>query len=82
MAKRYQPWRKGPAQIIPFRCQPIRAWAIVPIGDGFRAELIGDRDLADEGPSRSEVGTFDLVFAAVKRRDIRQGLPIVLRGAA
>ena len=82
MGEPYQPWRKGPAQIIPFRGEPVRAWAIVPDGDGFRAELVGDRDLADEGPSRSEVGSFDLVRAAVLRRDVRQGLPVLVRGGA
>lgn len=80
MTKRYQPWRKGPAQVISFpaRCL-IRAWYVRPAERGqWIGEIIGGRDFLDEGPMKTDIGSLKLVFAAVCRRDARQGLPVVL----
>jgi hypothetical protein len=63
--------------VVPFPNRAIRAWVVVPIDGEFRGELVGGRDLLDDGPDRTAVGPLVLVMAALVRRDVRQGLPIV-----
>lgn len=71
----YQPWRKGPAQIIPFPIRFRRAWLICLVGgETYRGEVFGD---PIEGPTLTGEGPRDLVLAALKRPENRRGLPIV-----
>lgn len=63
--------------ILPFPHCAVRAWVVVPIDDGFRGELLGGRNLLDDGPDRSAIGPLPLVMDALMRRDVRQGLPII-----
>lgn len=63
--------------IVPFPHPVIRAWVVVRVGGGFRGELVGGRDLLDDGPTATDVGTWQLVMQALVRGDVRQGLPIV-----
>lgn len=63
--------------ILPFPHCAVRAWVVVPIDDGFRGELVGGRDLLDDGPDRTAIGPLSLVMDALVRGDVRQGLPII-----
>lgn len=39
----YQPWRKGPAQIIPFPKVLVRCWLVVNVSPGlWYAEIVGE----------------------------------------
>ena len=75
--KPYRPWEKGPSTICQFPNCAVRAWVVVPFEGGYRGELVGGRDLLDDGPNRTDVGPLGLVMAALVRGDVRQGLPIV-----
>lgn len=73
--KRYQPWGKGPAQIIPFPVRFQRAWLICHLGDGlYRGEVFGD---VPDGPTVTGEGPHQLVLTAISRTENRRGLPIV-----
>lgn len=63
--------------VVPFPNRTVRAWVVVPIDGEFRGELVGGRDLLDEGPDRTAIGSLPLVMDALVRRDVRQGLPII-----
>ena len=72
----YQPWRKGPAQIIPFPVRLQRAWLICRVdGDLYRGEVFGDG--VTDGPTLTGEGPRELVLAALQRPEARRGLPIV-----
>lgn len=73
--KRYQPWRKGPATIIPFPKRWHRAWLVCLVeGADYRGELHG----ADcEGERLTEAGPHARVIEVLKRPENRRGLPIV-----
>lgn len=74
----YRPWKKGPAVILPFEKPWQRAWIVSRVdANQYRGEIIGGRDLLDDGPNLTDVGPLNLVMAALMRRDVRQGLPIV-----
>lgn len=71
----YQPWRKGPAQIIAFPVRIQRAWLICATDGGdYRGEVFG---LPTDGLTRTAEGPRDLVLEALKRPENRRGLPIV-----
>ncbi|WP_298190967.1 hypothetical protein [Novosphingobium sp.] len=58
---------------------PVRSWAILRHDSGgWIGMLIGGRDPADEGPDRTDVGPYKLVRQALLRREVRQGLPIII----
>jgi len=75
--KPYRPWEKRPSTICQFTNCAVRAWVIVPFEGGFRGELVGGRDLLDDGPNRTDVGPLGLVMAVLEHVELRQGLPIV-----
>lgn len=80
-------YNQNKCQVVPFPNRAVRAWVVVPIDGEFRGELVGGRDLLDDGPDRTAIGPLALVMAALVRRDVRQGLPILpmldlKRGAA
>ncbi len=82
MAGFYDYTRKGPAIVLPFVRQFVRAWVVRDLGhDEWRGELIGGRDFLDDGPTMTASGAFDLVMNALKARGVRQGLPIVVMQA-
>lgn len=73
------PWEPGPAEIVKSRSTIVRSWAIFRhVDGGYIGVLIGGRDPLDEGPDRTTVGALSLVKAALERREVRQGLPIVM----
>lgn len=69
---------KGPARVLPFRFPTVRAWYVREFGDNWRGDLIGGRDLLDDGPTMTESGPLDLVMNALKAGPVRQGLPIIV----
>lgn len=73
----FQPWRKGPAIIIPFPAEPVRAIRVhrTPDGSGFMATF---SDPGDGEAWRTEIGALDLVLAAVRSCELRRGAPIVI----
>jgi hypothetical protein len=84
MTARYQPWKKGPADILPFAQAPERCWCVVPVAGEpgqFRGVLLGaDGDELD-GPKYTEAGPRELVVSTLTDRThlhCRRGLPIVL----
>lgn len=66
--------------VIPFPPRWIRAWMICVVEAGsYRGEIRG----ADcEGPQATEAGPHWLVMDALRRPEVRQGLPIVPPWAA
>ena len=77
---RFQPWRKGPATILPFLTRWIRAWLVCPVeGADFRGEVHGE---GFDGPRVTEAGDRELVMAALQLPEYRRGLPIVSKEGA
>lgn len=73
--KRYKPWRKGPAQIIPFPARWQRAWLICLVSEGvYRGEVFGD---VEDGSTVTGEGPHELVLSALSRPENRRGLPVV-----
>lgn len=73
---------KGPARVLPFIHPYVRAWVVCDLGGDFwRGELIGGRDLLDDGPTMTACGPLDLVMNALKAGPVRQGLPIFVMQA-
>jgi hypothetical protein len=63
------------AVILPFPPRWVRAWLICAVDPGrFRAELHG---IQTDGPQMTEPGPHWLVMDALRRPEVRQGLPIV-----
>lgn len=70
---------KGPAIVLPFVHPFVRAWVVRDLGgDNWRGELIGGRDLLDDGPTMTESGPLYLVLNALQDWEVRQGLPLVV----
>lgn len=74
--RRYQPWKKGPAQIIAFPAVPLRAWWArqLPCG-GWRGEIVGD---GVEGSRITEIGSHFDLMRELKWPGNRRGLPIIV----
>jgi len=85
MIRRSQPWKRGPAELIPFPVKPVRWWHVLPITGRpgvFRGVLFGMVSSNYEGPTTTEDGPADLVVSTLCSRRLRRGLPIVVGGAA
>ena len=85
MKRRYQPWKKGSGQVVPFPVPPIRCWHVQPVKElpgMFRGVLLGMEWEDYEGPDQTEQGPAEMVVRAV--RDLWQirGLPIVVGDVA
>jgi hypothetical protein len=73
--KRYRPWVKGPAIIIPFPRPVSRCWVVEPVAGGWQGRTVGISEPAD---AVTEVGELRLVMHALSARCNRRGLPIVV----
>lgn len=74
-ARGFQPWRKGPATILPFPIRWHRAWLVCPVeGAAYRGEVHGE---GFDGPRVTEAGDRELVMAALQQPEYRRGLPIL-----
>ena len=81
---RYQPWRKGPAEIIQFPRVPVRCWLVLKTAPAlWRAEIVGEPVEWEWVPvfgSRQQVlAWIDRYRPLIDRRGYRGGgLPIVI----
>lgn len=79
---RYQPWKRGPADVVTFPHPPRRAIYVersfggVAPAEEFWIALATDCD--GEAMFRTESGPLDLVLNALANHRVRRGLPIVI----
>lgn len=76
----FEPWKRGPAEIIRFPVVPCRAIHVraAPDGKGFVGVFAG---ATPEDCWSTECGSKAMVMEAVSQRHVRRGAPIIVGDA-